>query len=109
MRNMRERPGPAPVDPPELSGWATMKRMAPYLWPKGQSWVKRRVVLSLCALVLAKIISVSTPFFYKAAVDALAGEAPSPSMMLGLGAVSQDDGTQERLQGRTVTGHPPTR
>ena len=87
MRNMRERPGPAPVDPPELSGWATMKRMAPYLWPKGQSWVKRRVVLSLCALVLAKIISVSTPFFYKAAVDALAGEAPSPSMMLGLGAV----------------------
>ncbi|MCE6953203.1 ABC transporter ATP-binding protein/permease [Cereibacter sphaeroides] len=87
MREMRQRPGPTPVDPPEMSGWATLKRMAPYLWPKGQTWVKRRVVLALMALVVAKIISVATPFFYKAAVDALAGGAPTPAMMMGLGAV----------------------
>ncbi|MCE6961696.1 ABC transporter ATP-binding protein/permease [Cereibacter sphaeroides] len=87
MREMRQRPGPTPVDPPEMSGWATLKRMAPYLWPKGQTWVKRRVVLALMALVVAKIISVATPFFYKAAVDALAGGAPPPAMMMGLGAV----------------------
>ncbi|MGP3696355.1 ABCB family ABC transporter ATP-binding protein/permease [Rhodobacter sp. NSM] len=87
MSEARQRPGPTPVDPPELSGWATMKRMGPYLWPKGQTWVKRRVVLAMVMLVLSKVISVSTPFFYKAAVDGLAGEAPSPALMLGLGAV----------------------
>ncbi|MEA5162270.1 ABCB family ABC transporter ATP-binding protein/permease [Cereibacter johrii] len=87
MSEARQRPGPTPVDPPELSGWATMKRMAPYLWPKGQTWVKRRVVIAMAMLVLAKVISVSTPFFYKAAVDALAGDAPTPAFMLGLGAV----------------------
>ncbi|AXQ93784.1 ABC transporter ATP-binding protein/permease [Cereibacter azotoformans] len=87
MSEARQRPGPTPADPPELSGWATMKRMAPYLWPKGQTWVKRRVIIAMVMLVLAKVISVSTPFFYKAAVDALAGDAPSPAFMLGLGAV----------------------
>ncbi len=87
MSEARQRPGPTPVDPPEMSGWATMKRMAPYLWPKGQTWVKRRVVIAMAMLVLAKVISVSTPFFYKAAVDALAGDAPTPAFMLGLGAV----------------------
>ncbi|WP_444666431.1 ABCB family ABC transporter ATP-binding protein/permease [Cereibacter changlensis] len=64
-----------------------MKRMVPYLWPKGQTWVKRRVVLAMLALVVGKVISVLTPFFYKAAVDALAGEAPSASALLAFGAV----------------------
>jgi ATP-binding cassette subfamily B protein len=83
----REKPGPQPVAPPEMSGWSTMKRMVPYLWPKGQTWVKRRVVLAMLALVVGKVISVLTPFFYKAAVDALAGEAPSASALLAFGAV----------------------
>ncbi len=89
MRDMkpREKPGPQPVIPPEMSGWETMKRMAPYLWPKGQTWVKRRVILAMMALVVGKIISVLTPFFYKAAVDALAGEAPSASALLAFGAI----------------------
>ena len=67
--------------------WATLRAMVPYLWPEGQTWVKRRVVLALVALVLAKIVSVSTPALYKQAVDALAGPAPDAAMMLGLGAV----------------------
>ncbi|MEH6774176.1 MAG: ABC transporter ATP-binding protein/permease [Cereibacter changlensis] len=83
----REKPGPQPVAPPEMSGWSTMKRMVPYLWPRGQTWVKRRVVLAMLALVVGKVISVLTPFFYKAAVDALAGEAPSASALLAFGAV----------------------
>ncbi|MCB2150591.1 MAG: metal ABC transporter permease, partial [Rhodobacteraceae bacterium] len=49
----------------------TLRRVAPYLWPKGEGWVKRRVVLSLTALLIARLVSVSTPFFYKAAVDSL--------------------------------------
>jgi ATP-binding cassette subfamily B protein len=65
----------------------TMRRVAPYLWPDGEAWVKRRVVLSLLALVLAKVISVSTPFFYKAAVDGLNGRFGGEGWLLGLGAI----------------------
>ncbi len=68
-------------------GWATIRRVAPYLWPKGQAWVKRRVVFALIALVVAKMVAVGTPFFYKAAVDALSGESESAAWMLGYGAV----------------------
>ncbi|MCL7465820.1 ABC transporter ATP-binding protein/permease [Phaeovulum sp. NW3] len=65
----------------------TIRAVLPYLWPAGQAWVKRRVVLALLALVAAKLISVATPLLYKAAVDALAGAAPGPGVLLALGAV----------------------
>ncbi|MDW4548887.1 ABC transporter ATP-binding protein/permease [Defluviimonas sp. D31] len=72
-------------------GWRrsarTLKRVAPYLWPEDQAWVKRRVVLSLTALVVAKIVSVLTPFFYKAAVDSLSGEARGDAWLLAMGAI----------------------
>ncbi|MEZ7813172.1 MAG: ABC-type transport system involved in Fe-S cluster assembly fused permease/ATPase subunit [Paracoccaceae bacterium] len=68
------------------TGMQTIKRMVPYLWPKGELWVKRRVALALLMLISSKIVSVSTPFFYKAGVDALAGEAPSGAFLLGISA-----------------------
>ncbi len=67
------------------SGWRTIRRVVPYLWPESTPWVRRRVVLALIALVLAKVVAVGTPFFYKAAVDALAGEGAA--WMLAVGAV----------------------
>ncbi|WP_413871260.1 ABCB family ABC transporter ATP-binding protein/permease [Albidovulum sp.] len=74
-----------------LDGWRrsarTLRRVAPYLWPEGEGWVKRRVVLSLLALILAKVVSVATPFLYKAAVDSLAGEARDDGWLMVLGAV----------------------
>jgi len=57
--------------------WRTIRRVAPYLWPEGGADVKRRVVLAMVALVLAKLAVVSTPFFFKAAVDGLAPEEPA--------------------------------
>jgi ATP-binding cassette subfamily B protein len=69
------------------SGWQTIRRVAPYLWPEGQGWIKRRVVGALCFLLLAKLVSISTPYIYKLAVDSLAGDAPDTGMILGLGAV----------------------
>ncbi|MEY8838451.1 ABC transporter transmembrane domain-containing protein, partial [Cribrihabitans sp. XS_ASV171] len=66
------------------SGWRTIRKVAPYLWPPGETWVKRRVVLAMVMLVLAKLIAVYTPILYKGAVDALAGEGVPP---LALGAV----------------------
>jgi ATP-binding cassette subfamily B protein len=74
--------------PAPASGWQTIARVLPYLWPEGQGWVKRRVVGALLLLVMAKLISVTTPYLYKLAVDMLSGEAAQdPVWMMTLGAV----------------------
>ncbi len=65
----------------------TLRRMVPYLWPKDQPWIRRRVVLALVLLFAAKVVTVLTPFFYRAAVNALAGDAPSAGWAMGAGAV----------------------
>ncbi len=71
----------------QRSALSIVSRVAPYLWPDDKPWVKIRVVLALAMLVLAKIASVTTPFFYKSAVDALAPETPDVSFFLITGAV----------------------
>ncbi|MEM9796610.1 MAG: ABC transporter ATP-binding protein/permease [Pseudomonadota bacterium] len=68
-------------------GWAIIRRVTPYLWPPGKRWIKVRVVAALAMLVIAKIVAVLTPFLYKAAVDGLAPETPTPAWALGAGAV----------------------
>ena len=69
------------------SGRRTIRKVAPYLWPADAPWVKNRVLAALAFLLLAKLVGVGTPFVYKAAVDVLTGEAPSPAWLLGMGAV----------------------
>ncbi|MBO9452013.1 ABC transporter ATP-binding protein/permease [Tropicibacter sp. R16_0] len=71
-------------DAERRSGWRTIRKVAPYLWPDGEGWVKRRVVLAMVMLICAKVIAVYTPILYKGAVDSLAGEGVPP---LALGAV----------------------
>ncbi|WP_299559985.1 ABC transporter ATP-binding protein/permease [uncultured Sulfitobacter sp.] len=62
-----------------------LRKVAPYLWPKDMPWVRKRVVWAMIALVVSKLVTVATPFFYRDAVDALAGEG---APMLALGAIS---------------------
>ncbi len=69
------------------SALRTIRKVAPYLWPDDKPWVKRRVVIALVMLVIAKLVTLGTPFLYKAAVDALTGEGSDPAILLGLGAV----------------------
>ena len=82
---MRRRPTTATEMPD--NALQVIRRVAPYLWPEGQTWAKRKVVLAMIALVLAKVVAVGTPFFYKAAVDQLAGEGREAAWMLGAGAI----------------------
>jgi len=82
---MRRRPLTTTEAP--ANGWRTIRRVAPYLWPDGQAWVKRRVLLALAALFIAKLVAVGTPYFYKLAVDSLSNEGTQPAWMLGAGAV----------------------
>ncbi|UWQ92877.1 ABC transporter ATP-binding protein/permease [Aliisedimentitalea scapharcae] len=66
------------------SGMRVLRKVAPYLWPSDHPWVKRRVILAMAMLLLAKVVAVTTPIFYKGAVDALAGEGIPP---VALGAI----------------------
>ena len=70
------------------SGWRTIKAVTPYLWPANRWDIRLRVILALCALAVAKIVTVGTPFIYKAAVDTLAGtEISNPYFLFSLGAL----------------------
>ncbi|HYE52012.1 MAG TPA: ABC transporter ATP-binding protein/permease [Azospirillaceae bacterium] len=48
--------------------------LLPYVWPKGETGTKARVLAALLLLFGAKAATVAVPFFYKGAVDALSGE-----------------------------------
>jgi ATP-binding cassette, subfamily B, heavy metal transporter len=60
------------TDASEKSQWDTLKSLLPYLWPQGRPDLKARVVMALVLLVLAKIVTVWTPYAFKYATDALA-------------------------------------
>ena len=81
------RPPVEPTPGAPSGGLDIIRRVAPYLWPEGRSDIKLRVVVAVAMLVVAKLIAVSTPFLYKAAVDGLAPDTITPAWALGLGAV----------------------
>ncbi|GGL57599.1 ABCB family ABC transporter ATP-binding protein/permease [Wenxinia marina] len=68
-------------------GARVIRKVAPYLWPPGEGWVKRRVVIALAMLLLAKLIAVATPLLYKWAVDTLAPTDETEAMALAIGAI----------------------
>ncbi|WP_299376235.1 ABC transporter ATP-binding protein/permease [uncultured Tateyamaria sp.] len=77
-------PGHISSEAERASGWRTVRKVAPYLWPEDKPWVKKRVILALLALILSKAVSVYTPIIYRDAVDVLAGDGVSA---LALGAI----------------------
>ncbi|MEJ6397978.1 ABCB family ABC transporter ATP-binding protein/permease [Yoonia sp. 208BN28-4] len=77
----------ANLDNHKIQGWNVIKRVAPYLWPKGATGTKVRVVLSMAALLLSQVIAVITPQFFSQAVDVMAPENGDMATYLGLGAV----------------------
>ena len=69
----------APPSPLDRSAWRTIVDLLPYLWPKGETGARVRVVLATICLVLAKIATVYVPLVYSRAVDAL---APGQAMLV---------------------------
>ena len=67
------------------SGVRTVKRVIPYLWPDGEVWVKRRVLIAMAALLLSKLIAVYTPIIYRDAVNALSEEGVSDLLLGAVG------------------------
>ena len=81
------KPAPAGAHHARSGALKTIRRVLPYLWPREPTWVKRRVMASLAALALAQLFALATPFFYRAAVDALAGKTSGAGLAV-LGAVA---------------------
>ena len=78
------QPHPDEARAARRSGLRTIRKVAPYVWPRDNPGLKLRVVLALVALLAAKLIAVYVPVLYKGAVDSLANEGVPP---LALGAV----------------------
>ena len=66
------------------SALRTIRRVGPYLWPRDNSAVKTRLIVSMLLLVLAKLISAGTPFLYGYTVDSLV--SPDASLFV-IGAI----------------------
>jgi ATP-binding cassette, subfamily B, heavy metal transporter len=60
-----------PAQYKEAGQWETMKGLLPYLWPEGRFDLKARVVIAMVLLVLAKVVTVLTPYTFKWATDTL--------------------------------------
>jgi ATP-binding cassette, subfamily B, heavy metal transporter len=60
------------------SVFATLVNLWPYMWPDDRPDLKMRVVWATVFLVVAKLILVLVPYFFKWATDALNGEFVAP-------------------------------
>lgn len=68
----------------EVGQWQTMKRLMPHLWPEGRLDLKARVVIALLLLVSSKVITVITPYAFKAATDALTTKSSTEIALLAV-------------------------
>jgi ATP-binding cassette, subfamily B, heavy metal transporter len=59
------------------SGWRTIRRVIPFVWPEDNPGLRARVVVAMVALVASRLATVATPVFFKAAVDGLAPADPN--------------------------------
>ncbi|MCA0902923.1 ABCB family ABC transporter ATP-binding protein/permease [Qipengyuania aquimaris] len=65
----------------DADSWATLKRFLPYLWPKDNPSLRRRIVIAMGLVLLAKGTVLALPFAYKKAVDAMTGPANEAAMV----------------------------
>jgi ATP-binding cassette subfamily B protein len=67
---------PAPIERGTLFG--TLAHLWPYIWPSDRDDLKMRVVWSMLLLLVAKAATLTVPFTFKWAIDALTGADTAP-------------------------------
>lgn len=58
-------------DDKNVTGQMIVKDMLQYIWPKGKTNLKVRVVSALALLVAAKVLNVQVPFYFKSIIDTM--------------------------------------
>ncbi len=59
----------------------TIRNLWPYMWPSDRPDLKVRVVWATLFLVLAKLVLIVVPYFFKYATDALNGKPDAPDLL----------------------------
>lgn len=62
------------VNADEGSTLTTLANLWPFIWPSDRPDLKKRVLLAIFALIIAKFVTVLSPYFFAWATDALTGE-----------------------------------
>jgi ATP-binding cassette, subfamily B, heavy metal transporter len=70
-------PSSKPIEQATLIG--TLMHLWPYIWPGDRVDLKMRVVWSMVLLLVAKLATLSVPFTFKWAIDALTGADTAPA------------------------------
>ncbi|MDT0575129.1 ABC transporter ATP-binding protein/permease [Croceicoccus sp. F390] len=65
----------------QAADWTTLKRFIPYLWPRHDAVLKRRIIIAMMLVLLAKATTLALPFAYKRAVDSMATPANEAVMV----------------------------
>src|SRR5215475_5242974 len=73
-----EVPDPASTSAERATLIGTLAHLWPYIWPSDRFDLKMRVVWSMVLLLIAKLITLSVPFTFKWATDALTGANTAP-------------------------------
>ena len=67
--------------PADAESWATLKRFLPYLWPKDNPALRKRIAVAMVLVIAAKATLLALPFAYKSAVDSMTGPANEAAMV----------------------------
>jgi ATP-binding cassette, subfamily B, heavy metal transporter len=62
--------------------WTVLRGLLPFVWPEGRPDLRWKVVYAAAVLVVAKLVTIAVPIFYKQATDAL---TPGTTVTQGLG------------------------
>src|SRR6476469_10357324 len=73
-----EAQSPASNSPEKATLIGTLVHLWPYIWPGDRIDLKMRVVWSMVLLLVAKLATLSVPFTFKWAIDALNGTGSAP-------------------------------
>lgn len=69
----------------DMNAWSVLRRFSPYLWPRHDGDLKRRIIAALILMLLAKVTVLIVPFFLKWATDVLAKPVlPGIAIAVGL-------------------------
>jgi ATP-binding cassette subfamily B (MDR/TAP) protein 6 len=73
------RQGPASAQPPKELGafadfFSKMRKLLPFIWPKGNTWLQFLVMICFGLLIIGRIVNVLTQIQLKSVVDDLSGE-----------------------------------
>lgn len=88
-----ERSGEISPEAGRADHWTVFRGLLPFVWPEGRPDLRLRVVLAFIVLVVAKLVTITVPIFFKQATDALAASAPGEAGLsvgqgIGLGAAA---------------------